>query len=155
MFNHCFNSYKVLTVYELRIFLRIRYLEFQHYNKCRPDTGGPGGLSGLPVDYIYNNGVADKRKKTTKVLPIVNQKIDGNASYEKILGYFTTKDISANDVHELGWQMVKKLYPEVCTWSSQIAKLKVKNEYLKFIIIVSYTTQEKQTLPNRGCSTEN
>ena len=55
-------------------------------------------------------------KPTTKVLPIGSQKIDGNQSYEKILGYFTTKDIGPNEVHDLGWKMVNTLYPEVCLY---------------------------------------
>ena len=72
-----------------------------------------GGLSALPVDYVYNNGVPDMSKRTTKVLPIGKEPINGSKSYEMILGYFTTKDIGADAVHKLGWQMVNKLYPEV------------------------------------------
>ncbi len=40
-------------------------------------------------------------------------KINGSLSYEMILGYFTTKDISADEVHKLGWKMLGQLYPQV------------------------------------------
>lgn len=93
-------------------------MQFQHYNHCRPDTGGPGGLSGLPIDTIYVNGKEKTGSKTTKTLPIKDASgtyppINGSKSYEMILGYFTTKDISADAVHQLGWTMVQKLYPQV------------------------------------------
>ena len=113
----------------------VRYLENDHYNKCRPDKGGPGGFSGLPVDYVYNNGVADKSKPTTKILPIGSQKIDGNKSYELILGYFTTKDISPDDVHKLGWKMVNSLYPEVCPFDN--LPLATNDEIIRLFFVSS------------------
>lgn len=96
----------------------LRYLENDHSKHCRPDDVGAGGLSALPVDYIYNNGTADMSKKTTKTLPIANKDgtytiINGSKSYEKILGYFTTKTSTPDEVHQLGKKMLASLYPQV------------------------------------------
>ena len=87
---------------------------------CRPnDIGGGGGLSGLPIDFIYINGTANSSMKTTKQLPIADANgkfptvLNGSKSYELILGYFTTKDFHPDKVHQLGWTMLNKLYPQV------------------------------------------
>ena len=39
--------------------------------------------------------------------------LDGKKAYEKIMPYFTTVDLTPDDVHNLGFEMLNKLYPEV------------------------------------------
>ena len=98
------------------------YLENKHILHCRPDTLGGGGLSGLPVDFVYYNGTATKSMKTTKKLPIPDERgkfptiLNGSKSYEFILGYFTTKELHPDEVHQLGLKMLDRLYPQVMAW---------------------------------------
>ena len=70
------------------------------------------GLAGLPVEYVYTDGVPDKSQVTTKVLP-TGEKLDGKKAYEKIMPYFTTTSITPDQVFEMGEKMLKKLYPQV------------------------------------------
>ena len=39
--------------------------------------------------------------------------LDGKKAYEIIMPYFTTVDLTPDDVHNLGFEMLNKLYPEV------------------------------------------
>ena len=98
------------------------YLENEHILHCRPDTLEEGGLSGLPLDFVYYNGTANKSMKTTKKLPIPDERgkfptiLNGSKSYELILGYFTTKELHPDEVHQLGLKMLDRLYPQVMAW---------------------------------------
>eukprot|EP00794_Sanderia_malayensis_P009553 gene9553-10540_t len=104
----------------------LKYIEFEHYSHCRPDNLGAGGLSALPIDYIYTNGTPGVA--TTKTLPLQNKAgayppVNGNKSYEMILGYFTTKSISPNAVHDLGKKMLARLYPQVIEIAKNVTQI--------------------------------
>ena len=70
------------------------------------------GLAGLPVDYVYINLTADRKRLTTKKLP-TGELLNGKESYEKIVSYFTTTNITPEEIQKLGNEMLQKLYPEV------------------------------------------
>ena len=94
-----------------------RYLEFEHSLHCRPNDIGPAGLSALPLDYIWYKGNKTSNR-TDPFLPnctrgMAQCRLNGSEAYHKILGYFTTKDIHPLAVHELGWENLNKLYPQV------------------------------------------
>jgi len=146
----------VVTYIGTPIHKLLQYLENDHYNKCRPEAGAPGGLSGLPVDYVYNNGIPDKSKRTTKVLPISSgtspMVINGSKSYEKILGYFTTKEISPDEVHTLGWKMVNVLYPEAVMIAKTVTKIndndtKAVEEFQKILKNISVSFFNTEEIP--------
>ena len=49
---------------------------------------------------------------TSKQLPD-GEPLNGKKAYESIMPYFTTISIKPDQVHQLGKEMLKKLYPEV------------------------------------------
>ena len=72
------------------------------------------GLGSLPVDYVYVDGV-QTNERTTKKLP-TGEPLSGKEGYTKILSYFTTNEMTPEEIHELGYQQLNILYPEVsCT----------------------------------------
>ena len=89
----------------------INYLEFDHMKHCVPDNVS-SGLSNLPLDYVYVNDVPDKNQPTTKKLP-TGEKLNGKETYKKILSYFTTTDISAEQIYEEGRRQLDYFYSEV------------------------------------------
>ena len=88
-----------------------RYLRTEHLEHCVPSNVS-SGLAGLPVDYVYTNLTADRKRLTTKKLP-TGEPLDGKESYRKLVSYFTTTDITPEEIQNLGNEMLHKLYPEV------------------------------------------
>lgn len=70
------------------------------------------GLANLPVDYVYTDGIADKSQPTTKILP-TGEKLNGKESYKMILSYFTTTDISPEDIFAEGKRQLDFFYGQV------------------------------------------
>ena len=79
---------------------------------CVPSSVS-SGLAGLPLKYVYTNGIANKSRPTDPALPLTDRVLDGKKSYEMIMSYFTTNDMTPDEVHQLGWEMLNKLYPKV------------------------------------------
>ena len=98
----------------------LKYLEFNHSLYCLPDDVS-SGLGNLPVDYIYYNGTRTNQK-TIRKLPITNEVISGKATYERILPYFTTSNITAEEIYKEGLRQLDYFYPKVSqeTFSSFI-----------------------------------
>ena len=69
------------------------------------------GLAELPLSSVYVNG-SRTAVSTTKQLP-TGETLDGKKAYESILPYFTTTSLSPDEIHQLGNEMLAKLYPEV------------------------------------------
>ena len=88
-----------------------RYLENEYKTHCVPSTVS-SGLSSLPLPYVYVNGVPDKTKPTTQRLP-TGERLNGSKAYENIMSYFTTNDLTPDQVHDIGVKMVDELYPQV------------------------------------------
>lgn len=89
----------------------IYYLGNEHKSHCLPNDLA-SGLSNLPVDYVYNNLVPDKGKPTTKKLP-TGEPLDGSESYKLIVSYFTTTDISPDEIYAEGKRQLKYFYDQV------------------------------------------
>ncbi|KAK3707602.1 hypothetical protein QZH41_017865, partial [Actinostola sp. cb2023] len=87
-----------------------RYLREEHMLHCVPSTVS-SGLASLPLSYVYNNGTADTTKPTTKRLP-TGEVLDGKKTYERLIGSFTTNNMTPDAIYELGLEMLNKLYPE-------------------------------------------
>ena len=87
-----------------------RYLETENLKHCVPSSVA-SGLAELPLSYVFVN-----RKKTaettSKQLPD-GEPLNGSKAYESIMPYFTTISITPDQVHQLGKEMLRKLYPEV------------------------------------------
>lgn len=87
----------------------LQYIEFNHSLYCVPSNVS-SGLATLPLPYIYMNGT-NTGEETTGVLPN-GEKLSGKNAYKMILPYFTTNDMTPDQVHELGQTMLSRLYPE-------------------------------------------
>ena len=72
---------------------------------CLPSNVS-SGLAVFPVDYVYTDGNPNYTQKTTKVLP-------RKKAYTMIMPYLTTTSTTPDEVHELGKEMLAKLYPQV------------------------------------------
>lgn len=89
----------------------INYLQTEHRRHCLPNDFA-SGLANLPVDYVYTDGIADKSQPTTKILP-TGEKLNGKESYKMILSYFTTTDISPEDIFAEGKRQLDFFYGQV------------------------------------------
>ncbi|XP_020600943.1 uncharacterized protein LOC110040092 [Orbicella faveolata] len=88
----------------------LRYIEKEHLQYCAPSELS-SGLANLPLDFIYINGTKTNRT-TTKTLP-TGEKLDGKATYLKLMQYFTTTEKTPDEIYELGWSIINRKYPEV------------------------------------------
>lgn len=88
----------------------IHFLEFEHSRHCLPDNLA-SGLANLPVDFVYTDGVAGN--KTTKILPGSRQKLNGTETYSMILSYFTTTEITPEEIYKQGKNQLNSLMPQV------------------------------------------
>lgn len=68
------------------------YLRDEHQRHCVPSSVS-SGLATRPVPYVYNNGVANQSRPTTKTLP-TGERVSGKKGYERILRFFTTTNIT-------------------------------------------------------------
>ena len=89
----------------------INHLQFDHMRHCLPNNLA-SGLASLPVDYVYNNGIPDKNRPTVKKLP-TGEPLNGSESYKLILSYFTTTDISPEEIFQEGKKQLKFFYDQV------------------------------------------
>ena len=90
----------------------IHFLEYEHSRHCLPESVA-SGLANLPVDYVYTDGVPDLGNRTTKVLPGSDKTLRGNDTYRMILSYFTTFDISPEDINDKGNKQLNIYMPQV------------------------------------------
>ena len=97
--------------YDANLVVLHRYLENDHIQHCVPSNVS-SGLSFLPLSFVYVNGSANLTQKTTKVLP-TGEPLNGAKAYIDILSYFTTTNNTPDEVHDLGYKMLYKLFPEV------------------------------------------
>ncbi|KAK3717889.1 hypothetical protein QZH41_014886 [Actinostola sp. cb2023] len=95
----------------------LQYLEFNHSMYCVPSNVS-SGLANLPLDYVYYNQ-SKTGETTTKELPF-GEKLNGKEAYKMILPYFTTTDMTPDQIHDLGWSMLNRLYPQAIEIAKEI-----------------------------------
>lgn len=87
------------------------YLRRDHIQHCVPSNVS-SGLATLPLSFVYVNNTAIKSRPTNKSLP-TGEFLNGKKSYQQIVSYFTTNTMSPDEIHDLGFKMLKNLYPQV------------------------------------------
>ena len=97
-------SESVIKLYE--------YLTKNHSRHCPPDDEA-SGLSNLPLEYVYFDGIKNVNRPTTKILPHTKKILDGRYLYRRIVPRFTTMDISPEEIFEEGKRQVDLFYPQV------------------------------------------
>ena len=87
----------------------IRYLESDYSKHC-VSSDISSGWSSLPLKYVYVNNTPTVR--TTGQLP-TGEPLDGKTAYDKLLSYWTTTNVTADELYELGYDLAKKSHDEV------------------------------------------
>ena len=95
----------------------LNYLEFNHSQYCVPSNIS-SGLATLPLEYIYKNG-KNTGVRTTRKLPS-GEPLNGKKAYEMILPYFTTNQMTPDQVYSLGDRMLRQLYPRAVEIAKKI-----------------------------------
>lgn len=90
----------------------IQWLENEHSRHCLPDDVA-SGLAKLPVDFVYTDGIPDKKNRTTKVLPGTRKRLNGMETYSQILSFFTTINITAEELYKEGKAQLDNFMPLV------------------------------------------
>lgn len=96
----------------------LRYLRTDHIQHCVPSIVS-SGLATLPLSFVYVNNTAIKSRPTNKSLP-TGELLNGKKSYQQIVSYFTTNTMTPDEIHDLGFKMLKELYPQVSDLDTQI-----------------------------------
>ena len=94
----------------------LNYLEFNHSQYCVPSNIS-SGLATLPLLYIYKNGGIIGN--ATRHLP-TGEPLSGKKAYEMILPYFTTNQMTPDQVYDLGYKMLRQLYPRAVEIAKKI-----------------------------------
>lgn len=66
----------------------------------------------MPLVHVWVEGKENKSWPTNKKLP-TSEMLDGKRAYSMILPYYTTNDMSPDEVYRLGYEQLNKLYPQV------------------------------------------
>ena len=85
------------------------FLKNEHRLYCVPSNIS-SGLATLPLDYVYKNGIRTSNR-TTRKLPF-GEPLSGKKAYQSILYYFTTNNLTAEEIHRIGNEQLHVLYPE-------------------------------------------
>ncbi|KAL9953420.1 hypothetical protein ACROYT_G040839 [Oculina patagonica] len=109
----------------------IRYLQTENLEHCVPSSVS-SGLGSLPLSHVYVNGT-QTAVTTSKQLPS-GEPLNGKEAYESILPFFTTISKTPDQVHQLGKEMLKKLYPEVLEIARSVTK-QTSNDTAKELFI--------------------
>ncbi|XP_015772663.1 PREDICTED: uncharacterized protein LOC107350921 [Acropora digitifera] len=107
----------------------LRYLAQDHMKHCVPSNVS-SGLFNRPLSYVYYNGVPNKSEPTSKRLP-TGEVIRAKAAYERTMRFFTTTNDDAESVHQLGWTLLKSLYPQAVDIAKSVANVENETEAVK------------------------
>ena len=77
-----------------------------------PPSNISSGLASLPLPYVYTNGSPDLSRPTNGSLP-GGEEYSGKTAYKRLLAFFTTYDITPEEVDDLANQRLKEIFPKV------------------------------------------
>lgn len=70
------------------------------------------GLGTLPLDHVWLDGNENTSWPTNKTLPLGGV-LNGKKAYEMIMPYYTTNEMTPDQVHNLGYDQLNIFYPQV------------------------------------------
>lgn len=89
-----------------------RYLEKEHYMHC-PDETYANGLGSLPLGFVFfDHTQRDGSQPATQKLP-TGEVVSGAKTYETLMRFFTTLNISATELRQKAINRLNELYPQV------------------------------------------
>ena len=91
----------------------VSYVEEEHVNNCPPETLA-SGLQKLPLPYVYlwrdeNDHSWDTNAPANQKLPS-GEVLKGSKTYESIMRYYATFDITPAQLREKALERLNKLY---------------------------------------------
>ena len=93
-------------------FVYFRYLEFDYMFHCVPETIS-SGFANIPVSHVYTDGHVDTSRPTTQRLP-TGEPLNGSVVFGGyILPFFTSNELTPEEVEELGYSYLKEVYAKV------------------------------------------
>ncbi|EDO47486.1 predicted protein [Nematostella vectensis] len=99
----------------------VHFLDHVHSRHCPPDSV-TSGLSELPLPYVWFDDRPNKSQATTGKLP-TGEPLDGKQTYRRILSFFTTTDISPEEIYYEGKQQLEIFMPQVINIAKEITKI--------------------------------
>lgn len=98
---------------DLRFFSSIsRYLEDEYLLNCPKDQNILSGLGKLPLNFKFYDDTPDRSKPTFQELP-TGEKLSGATTYETLMPFFTTLEITATELRQKAVTRRDELYREV------------------------------------------
>lgn len=88
----------------------LRYLEREHLQNCPSETYA-NGLGSLPLSSIFYDDQRDTRDTPTHTLPTKEQ-LSGRATYQALMRFFTTLDITPVDLRKRAVTRLDELYEQ-------------------------------------------
>lgn len=88
-----------------------RYLEKEHIQYC---YSGATGLAKLPLNSVFVDGFRDPSRPTTATLPN-GDVINATNSYKMILSFFTSHNITPEELKDNGYKKLDALLSQVGT----------------------------------------
>lgn len=90
----------------------LRYLEQEHFKSCPSETF-LNGLGKLPLGTEFaDHSLPDGSRPTTQKLP-TGQRLSGSKTFETLMKYFTTLEITPTQLREQASNILHQLYDEV------------------------------------------
>lgn len=86
-----------------------RYLEKEHIQYC---YSGATGLAKLPLNSVFVDGFRDPSRPTTATLPN-GDVINATNSYKMILSFFTSNNITPEELKDNGYKKLDALLSQV------------------------------------------
>ncbi|KAL9959510.1 hypothetical protein ACROYT_G032837 [Oculina patagonica] len=111
----------------------LRYIEGEHLDRCAPETVA-SGLEKLPLTYGYNkDGAANTSIVATKELP-TGEKLVGTNTYKSLMRYYTTFDITPEQLREKSEQRLEKLLKQAVELAKEYTGIKNNNTAIERFI---------------------
>lgn len=100
-----------LSIYLLLTFF-LRFLEHEYLRNCPSDENIISGLGKVPLRFLYYDDIPDTSQLAFHRLP-TGEELSGPKTYQTLMKYFATLDISPADLRERAWTRLNELYKQV------------------------------------------
>lgn len=101
-----------LSIYLLLTFFFLRFLEHEYLRNCPSDENIISGLGKVPLRFLYYDDIPDTSQLAFHRLP-TGEELSGPKTYQTLMKYFATLDISPADLRERAWTRLNELYKQV------------------------------------------
>lgn len=108
----------------------LRYLEKEHYMHC-PDETYANGLGSLPLGFVFfDHNQRDGSQPATHKLP-TGEVVSGAKTYETLMRFFTTLNISATELRKKAISRLNETYPQAVLIARQYTGQNVDDDAIR------------------------